>query len=870
MAERKRRSTTGTTGSKTKGTARSKTKRTTSKTGTSRKKSGTMSWMKYELWGLVLVVIGALVAAGTAGIDTGNIGLSLDDIFAYAFGTGRMLVALMLVAAGLQYIVKRKALPFTRNWLMGAVVFELLLSLWHVIFTNPGEEFVPPALRAGGGLFGAVPAAFLRSWFGGFGAVLALIVVLIGTVMIWKKVSLSKPVAFAQEVTAEGVSHVSEKAVAGIQTASHSVQESWQRHKERKIFDVEREKDALGEGLAGAATAVNAEGAAEDNGAGIETPSISSSSHVESGYTDNSGGEDDGSFGDEYGTPCDEEDSQGDVPVTDDEDIPVPEEDEVMPKAPGNSIVEHKIVTTDAPGAYTSVPPRDPSLPPVADIKPMEPELTAGTVEVGAKGQTAVPTAVGEKTYRLPSVSILHRGNPPEEGLSDEVRQNAQILQDTLKSFNIDAKMLTASRGPAVTRYELEPAAGVKVSKIVHLADDLALKLAATDIRIEAPIPGKAAVGIEVPNKKVTPVCLRDVLDTDVFQNSVGGVPVALGKDIAGTPIVADLTKMPHMLVAGSTGSGKSVCINTLISSILFKQRPEDVKLILVDPKVVELSNYNGIPHLMTPVVTDPKKAANVLRWAVKEMDDRYKRFALTKTRDIKRYNELNPEEAMPYVVIIIDELADLMMAAAGDVEDSICRLAQKARACGMHLVLATQRPSVDVITGLIKANVPSRIAFAVSSQIDSRTILDMAGAEKLIGKGDMLFYPMGASKPVRVQGAFVSDGEIDELVEYIKEQRRPQYNEAVEAAQQEASHDDGKDDFFEDELMDKAIMMVMETQQASVSLLQRRFRIGFSRAARMIDTMEAMHIVGPSNGSKARDILMTPEEVQEKYFSHS
>ena len=416
----------------------------------------------------------------------------------------------------------------------------------------------------------------------------------------------------------------------------------------------------------------------------------------------------------------------------------------------------------------------------------------------------------------------------------------------------------------------MEPAAGVKVSKIVHLADDLALKLAATDIRIEAPIPGKAAVGIEVPNKKVTPVCLRDVLDTDVFQNSVGGVPVALGKDIAGTPIVADLTKMPHMLVAGSTGAGKSVCINTLISSILFKQRPEDVKLILVDPKVVELSNYNGIPHLMTPVVTDPKKAANVLRWAVKEMDDRYKRFALTKTRDIKRYNELNPEEAMPYVVIIIDELADLMMAAAGDVEDSICRLAQKARACGMHLVLATQRPSVDVITGLIKANVPSRIAFAVSSQIDSRTILDMAGAEKLIGKGDMLFYPMGASKPVRVQGAFVSDGEIDELVEYIKEQRRPQYNEAVEAAQQEASHDDGKDDFFEDELMDKAIMMVMETQQASVSLLQRRFRIGFSRAARMIDTMEAMHIVGPSNGSKARDILMTPEEVQEKYFSHS
>ena len=446
------------------------------------------------------------------------------------------------------------------------------------------------------------------------------------------------------------------------------------------------------------------------------------------------------------------------------------------------------------------------------------------------------------------------------------MRQNAQILQDTLKSFNIDAKMLTASRGPAVTRYELEPAAGVKVSKIVHLADDLALKLAATDIRIEAPIPGKAAVGIEVPNHKVTPVCLRDVLDTDVFRNAAGGVPVGLGRDIAGTPIVADLAKMPHLLVAGSTGSGKSVCINTLISSILFKQRPQDVKLILIDPKVVELSNYNGIPHLMTPVVTDPKKAANILRWAVREMDDRYKRFAMTKTRDIKRYNELHPQEAMPYVVIIIDELADLMMAAAGDVEDSICRLAQKARACGMHLVLATQRPSVDVITGLIKANVPSRIAFAVSSQIDSRTILDMAGAEKLIGKGDMLFYPMGASKPVRVQGAFISDNEIDEVVEYIKAQGKPQYDESVTAAQQEEKADGG--DFFEDELMEKAIMMVLETGQASVSMLQRRFRIGFSRAARMVDTMEVMHIVGPANGSKAREILMTAEEVQHKYFS--
>ena len=313
---------------------------------------------------------------------------------------------------------------------------------------------------------------------------------------------------------------------------------------------------------------------------------------------------------------------------------------------------------------------------------------------------------------------------------------------------------------------------------------------------------------------------------------------------------------MPHLLVAGSTGSGKSVCINTFIASILFKQRPEDVKLILIDPKVVELSNYNGLPHLLTPVVTDPKKAASVLRWAVREMDDRYKRFADTKTRDISRYNELHPETAMPFVVIIIDELADLMMVASSDVEESICRLAQKARACGMHLVLATQRPSVDVLTGLIKANVPSRIAFAVSSQVDSRTILDMAGAEKLIGKGDMLFYPMGASKPLRVQGAFISDGEIDKVVEYIKAQSRPQYSESVQKAQEE--NGGGEGEFFEDDLMPQAIDMVLETGQASASMLQRRFRVGYTRAARMIDMMEAMGIVGPNNGSKARDILMT------------
>ena len=864
MAERKRRSASTTAAAKKRSAAGS-TGKSAARRG---KKSGT-PWLKYEILGLVFLVAGIFLTVGMVGVDTGQIGYALDDVFAYIFGTGRLVVAVALIIAGLQYIVKRKALPFTGNWVMGALSCELVLSLWHLLFTGEGEEFLPGSLRLGGGFFGAVPASFLRGSLGSFGAVLVLFGALVIVLMIWKKVSISKPVAFAQEVTTEEVARISGKAVTGIQTASQAVQNSWQQRKERKIFDIEREGSALDNSPDGTVMSAVSEVSSADELSfdspartlrGDEAAGIAAGNSRNTGYgtADYAAAADEG-----IGAERDDRGYEPEECFADEEEAPETADYD------GNGIVE-AVVDRTKPAAYTAVPPRDPAVPPLLEgLKPLESELTAGTAEVGPAGQTAVPTAAGEKTYRLPSVSFLHRGSSHEAGLSDEVRQNARILQDTLKSFNIDAKMLTASRGPAVTRYELEPAAGVKVSKIVHLADDLALKLAATGIRIEAPIPGKAAVGIEVPNKKVTPVCLRDVLDTEVFRNAAGGVPVGLGKDIAGTPVVADLTKMPHMLVAGSTGSGKSVCINTLISSILFKQRPEDVKLILIDPKVVELSNYNGIPHLMTPVVTDPKKAANILRWVVREMDDRYKRFALTKTRDIKRYNELRPQEAMPYVVIIIDELADLMMAAAGDVEDSICRLAQKARACGMHLVLATQRPSVDVITGLIKANVPSRIAFAVSSQIDSRTILDMAGAEKLIGKGDMLFYPMGASKPVRVQGAFISDGEIDEVVAYIKAQGKPQYNEAVEAAQREDSHNEGGRNFFEDELMDKAIMMVMETGQASVSLLQRRFRIGFSRAARMVDTMEEMGIVGPSNGSKARDILMTPDQVQAKYFSH-
>ncbi|WP_425060924.1 DNA translocase SpoIIIE [Sporomusa carbonis] len=477
------------------------------------------------------------------------------------------------------------------------------------------------------------------------------------------------------------------------------------------------------------------------------------------------------------------------------------------------------------------------------------------------------PTATDiNPTYMLPPLSLIKKPNRPRLAkVSKEVSDNARILEQTLDSFSVSAKVINTCQGPTVTRYELEPAPGVKVSKIVNLADDLALKLASSGVRIEAPIPGKAAIGIEVPNKELSGVALREVLEAEEFQRSSSVLTVALGKDIAGQPIVADLAKMPHLLVAGATGSGKSVCINTLITSVLFKARPDEVKLVLIDPKMVELSNYNGIPHLLTPVVTDAKKAASALNWAVQEMERRYEVFATAGVRDIARYNDIHREGRLPLIVIIIDELADLMMVAPVDVEDAICRLAQKARAAGLHLVLATQRPSVDVITGTIKANVPSRISFAVSSQVDSRTILDMAGAEKLLGKGDMLFYPVGAAKPLRIQGAFIADSEVEDLVNYIKHQAEPEYNDGITTVEA-GSHKDEQPQ-FEDELLEEAVRMVLETGQASVSMLQRKFRIGYTRAARLIDTMEEMKIVGPNVGSKAREIIMTSEQIYARYF---
>ena len=500
--------------------------------------------------------------------------------------------------------------------------------------------------------------------------------------------------------------------------------------------------------------------------------------------------------------------------------------------------------------------------------------------ETASVAQAVSENEVKNETYHTPPFSLLTRGKKGGGDSDTHLRETAGKLQDTLHSFGVNVTVTNVSCGPSVTRYELQPEQGVKVSKIVGLADDIKLNLAAADIRIEAPIPGKAAVGIEVPNKENSAVMLRDLLESTEFKNSASNVSFAVGRDIAGRCVVADIAKMPHLLIAGATGSGKSVCINTLIMSILYKASPDQVRLIMVDPKVVELSVYNGIPHLMIPVVTDPKKAAGALNWAVAEMTRRYQAFAEHQVRDMKGYNEkvsqLEPDEngnkpdTMPQIVIIVDELADLMMVAPGEVEESICRLAQLARAAGIHLVLATQRPSVNVITGLIKANMPSRIAFSVSSGVDSRTIIDMNGAEKLLGKGDMLFYPSGYQKPVRVQGAFVSDKEVQKVTDYLKDHNgdAAYSQEVVEHMNSSAAGGNmmsGSDSASErDAYFVDAGKLIIDKEKASIGMLQRMFKIGFNRAARIMDQLCEAGVVGPEEGTKPRKVLMSMEEFEQ------
>ena len=480
-------------------------------------------------------------------------------------------------------------------------------------------------------------------------------------------------------------------------------------------------------------------------------------------------------------------------------------------------------------------------------------------VEATLKKQMEIKEVESGRVYNKPSLSLL---KPKQLDYQRTDRRKmlskAKLLEETLASFGVEAKVIKVTQGPTITRYELQPSKGVKVSKVVNLNDDIALNLAASSIRIEAPIPGKAAIGIEIPNEEVSMVPLRDLLDTPEYNGFKNPLPFVLGKNIAGDPVVFDINKMPHLLVAGATGSGKSVCINTLILSLLYKSTPDEVKLLMIDPKVVELNQYNGIPHLMIPVVTDPKKATGALRWAVTEMEERYHKFADNGVRDIAGYNDKMKDEKLPYIVVIIDELADLMLVAAKEVEDYICRLAQMARASGIHLIIATQRPSVDVITGIIKANIPSRIAFSVASQVDSRTILDMGGAEKLLGKGDMLFHPIGLSKPVRIQGAFVSEDEVKRVVDFLKEQTgEPVYEEEILDKLDAVA--DPSDEHESDDVFQEALRIAFDNQQISISMLQRKLKMGYNRAARLIDEMESKGYVGPNEGTKPRKVINRP-----------
>jgi len=866
--------------------------------------------LRNEVKGIIVIGVAILALLGFFGFDLGIVGEILTGIFRYGFGFGGIIPCIAVLWLGWRLLYQGKFMSITRRGLLITVFYLLAITMVPLCRVPVGDELATTALADQGGVVGGFLASFIRTMFGEVGSIIVVAVLMLCCGLLITRLSLGNGLRKAADKTQVGLDKAKEVAVEKVAVAKEVIEDWNEQRKEaaqRKAYD--REKDTrYTDAAQNAVETLENRGvvaANDDYEVGpIDTHTPSSWKELAELEARNRAAERLVQISEKSGDAVD----SGEIRTNsmDDEPKSMPawlhdhdEEHADIEEFDTDDSVENDAYSTDesGPAEYSYQPTTIGSLETnhaaIASAVPGS-GAAASSVSAGA-GMSSMPLSVPslastaedtaqvavskdgqihrtyDKPYHFPSLDILAKGKVGQNN-NDEVAYNAMRLEDVLSSFGISAKVVNATQGPTVTRYEIEPAQGVKVSRIVNLTDDIALNLAAQHIRMEAPIPGKSAIGIEVPNTKTEAVHLRDVLDCSDFKEARGGIPVGLGKDIAGKPVITDLAKMPHLLVAGTTGSGKSVCVNTLISSILFSRKPEEVKLLLIDPKMVELSVYNGIPHLMAPVVTDMKKAAAVLRWAVREMEARYKAFAASGKRDIKSYNEAHPKSAMPLIVLIIDELADLMMTAPDDIEESISRLAQMARAAGIHMVLATQRPSVNVITGSIKANVPSRISFAVGSQIDSRTILDMAGAEKLLGKGDMLFSPIGANKPIRVQGAFISDDEVEHLVEFVKQQRKPEYDDTVtaEAEKETAAQDNDEQDIYRDELLERAVNLVMESGQASVSMLQRRFRIGYTRAARLVDTMEDLKIVGPNMGSKAREILMSPEQVKARYFSDS
>lgn len=860
----------------------------------------------YELIGLACVTVAILSLGGLFGWNVGFVGLYLARFLRYFFGVGSWMAGAFLFGIGLRFILKHQGLAFSFGSVGGAALFLSLLAMYHHFVIPVGAEVWPDNLPAGGGLLGGGFLLGIRKFFGVTGSIILLGAMAVASLLIVTSWSLASGVNKTSRKAKEGLSAAREK-VSQIYAPPLSVPTSsvgkpgadnlYDQEKDMRFSDLgtlpkeaaevaSKEQDILpsrdtestssfsavmdkldndeGRRLATAALFAKVreekKAAAEKSSATltgsptaelVQRPSLAEETKSDVALPPETTSIDDMaavfSFGsaDWNDTACFPPDNEA-----------------------GGKQAVYEMSPTQAP-AVKSETPKGVAAPELGEaVSPDHERISPPVSEVASPLVSApVTPAATEGGYVIPKVGDILRRHDRLQNmqLAQEMAENSRILTQTLENFHVKATIVNACHGPAVTRYEVEPAPGVKVSKIANLADDLALALAAFSVRIE-PVPGKSVIGIEVPNKKLDGVQLRDVLEAEAFAAAPSKLTVGLGKDIGGQTILADLAKMPHLLVAGATGSGKSVCINTLITSILFKATPEEVKFILIDPKMVELSGYNDIPHLMVPVVTDAQKAASVLNWSVREMENRYAKFAKAGVRDLRHYNQgVAEEEKIPAVVIIIDELADLMMVASHDVEDAICRLAQKARAAGLHLVLATQRPSVNVITGLIKANIPSRISFAVSSITDSRTILDRGGAEKLLGNGDMLFSPVGTAKPLRVQGAFISDEEIERLLDYIRAQGQQAVpnEDLIDFTENHGGEDedDASPAAPVDELLASAVDLVLSAGQASTSSVQRRFRIGYTRAARLIDTMEELKIIGPNVGSKPREILMTKEQ---------
>ena len=839
------------------------------------------SGRKYELIGLILLSFALISGIGLLGLNVGFVGFFFADIFRYLFGLGAFFAILIVLLISTQYITHHRGVQYTKKFFGVISLFISLLAIWHHFVIPVGEEILPQSLSEGGGLLGGGVLFVLRTLFGVDGAVILLGTFVVGSILLSTTWSLAsgymktreqakksaQAAGAALHTTRETIGTVAEKFEQRTTQMVHQMTDTMPYNQEKDPLFVEQHsqmedpKHHLDDTEAKIRDSVSAD-------LEIHTPIAEEEPVPVASPMESMVAEQETSSGAHLTTLKQEHEN---TPIQfsiqkSEEHLP-----EKIPSAPHEQVVdalkiaEDKIEETDE--TISDAEEQDPS-----DEEVRQDDTEAATAMRSEQISSPDTETAGKAAYILPKVThILSKHVKKENGsLDQEIEENAHTLQQTLESFHVNAKVISACHGPAVTRYDLEPAPGVKVSKITNLAEDIALQLATTSVRIE-PVPGKAAIGIEIPNRILESVQLRDVLENPAFQEAKSKLTVGLGMDISGQAIFADIGKMPHLLVAGATGSGKSVCINTLISSILFKAAPDEVKFILIDPKMVELSNYNGIPHLMVPVVTDPKKASSVLNWAVQEMEKRYAVFASHSVRDIKSFNRRYVEEKMPFIVIVIDELADLMMVSPRDVEDSICRILQKARAAGIHMILATQRPSVNVITGIIKANLPSRISFAVSSQVDSRTILDRGGAETLLGKGDMLFSPQGAPKPIRVQGAFISDEEVEMLLDYIRSQGQEvsENEELIDFIENDSKEDDSseEDEFLvkQDKLLPDAVELVMSTGQASSSSIQRRFRVGYSRAARLVDTMEELRIIGPSGGgNKPREILMSQEQAME------